>query len=66
MSAQLPRIELSPGLIEERIHEVAALNRLCHALGEVGKQLRPHTSAPIEGGETPPRQPNHSELTDPR
>lgn len=37
---QLPKLELSAELIEQRIHEVAGLNRLCHALGEMGKSLK--------------------------
>ncbi len=37
--AQLPKLKLGAELIERRIREVAALNRLCHALGELGKTL---------------------------
>ena len=42
---KLPRLEVSAELIEQRIHEVATLNRLCHALAKVGATLKPRRSS---------------------
>jgi hypothetical protein len=45
MSKTLSPLGVSPELVEQRIHEVAALNRLSHSLGEFGTALSP---APAE------------------
>ena len=45
MSKPLPALGVSPELVEQRIREVAALNRLCHSLSEFGKTL---AAAPAE------------------
>jgi hypothetical protein len=39
MSDRLPPLGIPPEIVEQRIHEVAALNRLCHSLSEFGKSL---------------------------
>ncbi len=51
MTSDPRNVDMSPGAIADRIHEVAALNRLCESLARAGEHLEENDPARVDSSE---------------